>query len=80
MKKLRLTSLVLSVLIACSLIGCKDDDTTPTDKGITAGDNVLFADTVIGNGSSNMFSPVTKPYPPVLIIWSAGFISATEPL
>lgn len=50
MKKLRLTSLVLSVLIACSLIGCKDDDTTPTDKGITAGDNVLFADTVIGNG------------------------------
>lgn len=49
MKKFRLTSLVLSALIVCSLSGCNDDDTTPTDKGITASDNLLF-DNVIGNG------------------------------
>lgn len=50
MKKLRLTSLVLSVLIGCVLTGCKDDDTTPTDNGITAGDNLLFEGNTIGNG------------------------------
>lgn len=50
MKKFKLTSLVLSVLIGCLLTGCKDDDTTPTDNGITAGDNLLFEDNVIGNG------------------------------
>lgn len=50
MKKLRLTSLVLSVLIGCLFTGCKDDETTPTDHGITAGDNLLFEGNVIGNG------------------------------
>lgn len=51
MKKFRFTSLVLSALIVCVFSGCKDEDqTAPTDNGITAGDNVLFENNTIGNG------------------------------
>lgn len=43
--------LMVSILVGWTLCGCSKDDSTPTDGGITASDNVLYEDgTVIGNG------------------------------
>ncbi len=51
MKKFKLMSLILSVVMGFTLSGCNEEDNIPTDGGLTASNDILFENgTTIGNG------------------------------
>lgn len=65
MKKFKLMNLVLSALVVCTMSACSDsnDEGTPTDNGMTAGDNILFDGNVIGNGDQEFVFTGTQVLP-----------------